>query len=142
MEDVEGALWNSSTLERNRVWQTPELARIGIGVDPAMSTTDASNLTGIIAAGVDFEGHGYVFGDHSIRGKPKEWASRVVSAFEAAQSDIIVAEKNQGGDLVLSNIRTVSDSVPVKLIHAARGKVTRAEPVSSLYEQNRISHVG
>lgn len=142
LEDVEGALWSSSLLERNRVWQTPELVRIGIGVDPAMSTTDASSLTGIIAAGVDSEGHGYVFGDHSIRGNPKAWASKVVSAFNAAQSDIIVAEKNQGGDLVLSNIRTVSDSVPVKLIHAARGKVTRAEPVSSLYEQNRISHVG
>lgn len=142
LEDVEGALWGSEILERNRVYNTPELVRIGIGVDPAMSTTDKSNLTGIIAAGIDAEGHGYVFGDHSLNGTPEAWGRKVVSAFDAADADIIIAEKNQGGDLVASNIKTVRDTAPVKLIHASRGKTTRAEPISSLYEQNRVSHVG
>lgn len=140
--DVEGALWSHKILDENRVKNIPELARVGVGVDPAISTEEKSNLTGIIVAGVDFDGHGYVFGDHSLNGAPLQWGRKVVSAFETSRADIVVAEKNQGGDLVESNIKTVDRRVPVKLIHASRGKVTRAEPVSSLYEQNRISHVG
>jgi phage terminase large subunit-like protein len=122
---------------------TPELARIGVGVDPAVSSEEGANLTGIVVAGLAGSNkHGYVLGDHSLRASPEQWATKAVSLYHQFNADIIVAEKNQGGELVESTIRTVDPNANVKLVHASKGKIARAEPVAALYEQNRIHHVG
>jgi phage terminase large subunit-like protein len=95
-----------------------------------------------MARDADGYARGYVLEDGSCRGSPEEWAQRAVKLYRKWEADKIVAEKNQGGDMVSSVIRAVDRAVPVKLVHASRGKVVRAEPISSLYEQGRVHHVG
>jgi len=142
LEDVPGALWTRATLDANRVAAAPELVRIVIAVDPAMTSGEEADETGIVAAGVDVDGEGYVLGDYSCRMTPNGWAHRVVNAYEEHKADRVVAEVNNGGDLVELNVRTVAPSISYKGVHASRGKRVRAEPVAALYEQGRIHHVG
>jgi phage terminase large subunit-like protein len=145
LDDNPNALWKRQQIDDLRVTQCPELTRIVVGVDPEASSGENSAETGIIVAGIaDFNGtlHGYVLSDASLRGTPNEWACAAVTAFHKFHADRIVAEVNQGGDMVESTIRTADGNVPVTKIHASRGKVTRAEPVSALYEQGRVHHVG
>lgn len=142
LEDVEGALFNRTNIENNRVIEIPKLVRIVIGVDPAVSTNKESDETGIIIGGLGIDSHGYVLDDCTIKGSPSEWANNVVEAFYKWEADKIIAENNNGGDMVKFTIETVNKNVPIKLIHASRGKQTRAEPISALYEQNMIHHVG
>jgi phage terminase large subunit-like protein len=122
------------------------MERVIVAVDPATSNEEGSDETGIVVVGLarDADGYakGYVLEDGSIKGSPEEWARRVVHLYRKWEADKIVAEKNQGGDMVASVIKAVDRSLAPKLVHASRGKYIRAEPISSLYEQNRVSHVG
>jgi len=115
-------------------------------VDPAVTSGEDSDETGIIAVG-RADNHGYVLEDRSCRlpavGPGGDgWATRTVELYHALRADLVVAESNQGGDLVKHTIHTIDPTVPVKLVHASRGKVTRAEPVAAIYEQGRAHHVG
>ena len=142
IEDVEGALWTAKNLEETRVLKAPEMERIVVGVDPAMSNTEDSDHTGIITVGKGVDGHFYVLADHTLKGTPDQWARQVAIAFYAAKADHIVIEINQGGDLNESVLRTVDPDLPIKKVHATRGKRIRAEPVSALSEQHRVHLVG
>lgn len=145
--DIPGALWNRQSIDENRVKEAPEdMERVIVAVDPAASSEEGSDEHGIVVVGVarDSEGYarGYVLEDGTVRGTPEEWAKQAVHLYRKWSADRIVAEKNNGGEMVGSVIKAVDKSVPVKLVHATRGKVVRAEPVSALYEQGRIHHVG
>jgi len=142
LDDVEGALWNRDMLDEGRVTEVPFLKRIVVAIDPAISSKATSAETGIVAVGVDERNHGYVLEDRSTRGTPNEWASQAVALYHTLKADRIIAESNQGGDMVKHTLATVDGNVPIRLVHASRGKRTRAEPVAALYEQGRIHHVG
>ena len=142
LDDVEGALWSREMLDDHRVTETPQLVRLVVAIDPAISSTAESAETGIIAVGVDGRGHGYVLEDRTTRGTPHEWAQQSVALYHTLKADKIIAESNQGGDMVKHTLATVDTNAPVRLVHASRGKRTRAEPVAALYEQGKIHHVG
>jgi phage terminase large subunit-like protein len=141
LEDVPGALWTRRLLDENRVDAAPPLKRLFVGVDPAITSGEKSDETGIVCGGVDAKNHGYLLEDWSLRGTPDAWARRAVALYRRHECDGIVAERNQGGEMVEHVIRSVAADVPVKLVNATRGKYVRAEPVSALYEQVRIHHV-
>lgn len=142
LEDTPGALWTRNILENYRVSELPDLIRIVVGIDPAVTANKSSNETGIIVAGLGRNGHGYILDDFSLKAPPARWASRAVEGFEKWKADKIVAEVNNGGDLVSFTIATVDKTVPVKKVHASRGKKARAEPISALYEQGKVHHLG
>jgi len=145
LDDNPNALWQRAKIDELRVTKCPDLIRIVVGVDPEASSGENSAETGIIVAGIaEVNGvmHGYILADLSIRGTPSEWAMSAVAGYHKFCADRIVAEVNQGGDMVESTIRVADANVPVTKIHASRGKVTRAEPVSALCEQGRLHHVG
>jgi phage terminase large subunit-like protein len=142
LDDAPGALWKRQLIEDLRVTQHPTLRRIVVAIDPAVTSEEGSNETGIIVAGLGADKHGYVLDDVSLTAKPKAWADQAISAFSKLRADRIIAERNNGGDLVESNIRAVNPDVPVKLVWASRGKQTRAEPIASLYERGMVHHVG
>lgn len=141
LEDIPGALWSRRSLDEARVASAPVLARIVVGVDPAATSGEASNETGIVVVGIAKDNQAYVLEDWSIRGTPDEWARKAVAAYRKHSADALIAESNQGGEMVAAVIRSVAD-IPVKLVHATRGKYVRAEPISALYEQGRVHHVG
>ena len=142
LTDTPGALWNLASIDRDRVEEAPELRRVIVSIDPAVSTNENSDLTGIVVAGVDGRGHCYVLEDLSGKYSPSEWARKAIAAFDRHKADRIIAESNNGGQLVENTLRTVRRDVPFRAVHASRGKVTRAEPVSALYEQGKVHHVG
>lgn len=147
LEDIPGALWSRESIDTTRVREVPEdLERVIVAVDPATSNEEGSDETGIVVVAIarDADGYarGYVLEDGSMKGSPEEWARKSVNLYRKWSADKIVAEKNQGGDMVGSVIRAVDRSIPVTLVHASRGKVVRAEPISALYEQGRVHHVG
>ncbi len=142
LDDVDGALWNREMIEAARTSTMPDMKRIVVAIDPAVSSKETSAETGIIVAGVDEAGHGYILEDCSIRGTPLEWANEAVAAYHRLQADRIVAEANQGGDMIRHTLDTVDRNIPIRLVHASRGKRVRAEPIAALYEQNRVHHVG
>ncbi len=120
-----------------------ELRRIVVAVDPPAGSRRSSDACGIVVAGLDASGDGVVLADGTAQGlKPHDWAGRAVALCARFEADCIVAEVNQGGDMVTAVIRTVDASVPVKPVRAARGKWLRAEPVAALYEQGRVAHAG
>ena len=135
-----GALWSRDGLEEHRVTNHPPLKRIVVGIDP--SATSTGDETGIVVCGIGDDGHGYVLDDVSLRGSPNDWGRAAVAAFHKFNADRIVAESNQGGEMVSFTLRTVDPDVPIKLVHASRGKQTRAEPISALYEQGKVHHHG
>lgn len=141
--DAEDALWRRSyILRHNANAPLPDFTRIVVAVDPAVTSAAGSDETGIVCAAITGEGVGYVLADESGRHAPHEWARRAVSLYEQFNADRIIGEANQGGDMVEHTIRAQSPSVPVRLVRASRGKVTRAEPVAALYERGRVRHVG
>lgn len=140
--DNPDSLWSWESIDSTRVKEAPELVRIVVAIDPAVTSGEDSDETGIVVVGKGADGRGYVLADRSCRDTPLGWAKRAVSAFEEFRADRIVAEKNQGGDLVEQTIRAVSPTIPYKGVIAKQGKRLRAEPVAALYEQGRISHVG
>jgi phage terminase large subunit-like protein len=142
LEDAEGMLWNRQIIERLRMPNTPQLERIVVAVDPAASANLESDETGIIVCAKDALGNGYVLEDLSGKYSPSQWATVAVKAFERWNADCIVAEKNQGGDMVESVLRSQNSTARIKLVTATKGKYVRAEPIYSLYEQNKIYHIG
>jgi phage terminase large subunit-like protein len=111
-------------------------------VDPAVSTGEDSDWTGSVVAGVGHNGHGYVLDDMSLQGSPHQWGTQAVAGYSKYQADRIVAEVNNGGDMVEYTVRTVDANASYKAVHASRGKLIRAEPIAALYEQGRVHHVG
>jgi phage terminase large subunit-like protein len=142
LTDVPGALWTLALIESLRVAVKPDMEKIAVGVDPNISSDDDADECGIVGVGRGTDQQGYVLDDKSIGGTPHEWATAAVNMYHDLAADVIVAEKNQGGEMVEHTIRTVDRHIPIKLVHATRGKITRAEPISSLYEQRKFHHVG
>ncbi len=148
-ENVAGALWTQDLIDSLRVDSPPTLTRIVVALDPEATSTEGSAETGIIVAGVGMcnckgalAKHGFVLADETLRGTPNQWATRAVNAYEEYSADRIVAEDNNGGEMIESTLKTVSRAAAVKRIHASRGKQTRAEPISARYENREVHHVG
>lgn len=145
LSDLEGALWRRDLLERARVTAVPvDLRRTVVGVDPPAGGESAdAALCGIVVVGLGMDDRGYVLADASVGGvSPEGWARAVADASAAYEADKVIAEVNNGGDMVTSVLRGVARGLPVKAVRASRGKVARAEPVSALYDTDRIRHVG
>jgi phage terminase large subunit-like protein len=141
IDDRPDALWRRGEIEAARVARAPELARIVVAVDPPASRR--SGRCGIVAAGADRAGFGYVLADATTEGaRPAEWAAVALALYRRLDADALVAEVNQGGDMVAAVIREVDAGVPVREVRARGGKWLRAEPVAALYEQGRVRHVG
>ncbi|HET7852011.1 MAG TPA: terminase family protein, partial [Methyloceanibacter sp.] len=143
LEDRPDALWPRELIEQARVRVAPEMRRVVVAVDPPASSGPHADACGIIVAGLGEDGRAYLLADQTReRASPLEWARAVVRAYRRFEADRIVAEVNQGGELVETVIRQVDASVPVRSVRAMRGKWLRAEPVAALYEQGRVAHVG
>ena len=143
LDEASGALWNRTLLAKCEIEkdEVPQLSRIVISIDPAVTANAESDMTGIVVAGIDVNGTAYVLEDHTGRYTPQQWASKAIQLYRDHMADRIVAERNQGGDMVRHTLHTEDETVPVKLVHASRGKMARAEPVSALYEQSKVKHV-
>ena len=141
-DEVEGALWNSAMIDHCRVVSAPELRRVVIGVDPAVTANEHSDLTGIVAAGAGFDGKYYVLADRSCRRNPLEWGKEVVRTYRELQADKVIGEVNNGGDLIRTMLCELAPNLPFEAVSARRGKVLRAEPVAALYEKEMVRHVG
>ena len=139
INEAPGALWTRETIEKYRVIKHPDLARVVVGVDP--SATKGGDEAGIMTVGLD-DDELYTLEDNSIQGSPLEWATEAVAAYHRHKADAIIAEVNNGGEMVELTIKNVDDSVNVKSVHATRGKAIRAEPIAAMYEQGRGHHVG
>jgi phage terminase large subunit-like protein len=139
-----GAIWDRLMLHRNRrpKEQPPQMARIVVSVDPAVSSEPGSDEHGIIVTGIGQDGRGYVLADYTMRGTPLQWAGRAVAALDEYSADAIVIERNQGGDMCAQTLRTVRPHVRIIEVTATRGKHVRAEPIAALYSLDRVSHVG
>jgi len=142
LDTVEGALWTREMIERARVTDIPPLIRIVVAIDPAVTNNANSDETGIVAAGITSDNHYYVLSDNSLKASPDAWARQAVNLYHDLGADKIIAETNNGGDMVTLLIKQVDHSAPVKKVTATRGKQLRAEPISSLYEQGRVHHHG
>jgi phage terminase large subunit-like protein len=143
IEDREDALWSRAMLEDAFVPEAGELRRIVVAVDPPASSRKTSDACGIVAAGLNAEGKVVVLADATLKAaRPQDWAARAVSLYHSLGADCLVAEVNQGGDMVSAVIRAADASVAVRPVRARRGKWTRAEPVSMLYQQKRVVHAG
>ena len=142
LTDNPGALFNQALVDKYRMRDAPSLQRVVISIDPAPTSDRGSDETGIMATGKDASGHGYILKDWSLRGSPDEWARAAVKAYHTHQADLIVAEINNGGEMVEAVLRSVDESVPFKAVRAMRGKSKRAEPIAALYEQGKVHHVG
>jgi phage terminase large subunit-like protein len=157
LDDMPGALWTRALIEKALCLDPPPLRRIVVSIDPSGASAsdaekkrrakggeveDGPNEIGIIVAGADEDDNGYILDDLTMTGSPEQWAKKAVNAFYKHKADLIVAERNFGGDMVRAVIAATDDRVPVKMVHASRGKFLRAEPIAALYEQGRVKHVG
>ena len=142
LDNVEGALWTREMIETARVDTAPPLVRVVVAIDPAVTSAATSDETGIVAAGIGNNGDYYILSDKSLRASPDAWARQAVMLYHEYKADKIIAETNNGGDMVIMLLKQVDASVPTKKVTATRGKQLRAEPISSLYEQGRVHHVG
>lgn len=142
LDDAEGMLWNRKIIDLSRIQTKPELKRIIVAIDPAVTANMDSDETGIIVCGKDANGKGYVLQDLSGKYSPNEWAKVSDNASNQWKADCIVAEKNQGGDMVESVLKSQGVTTRIKLVTATKGKYVRAEPIYSLYEQHKVYHVG
>jgi len=144
LDDTEGALWSYAMLEKTRVEtdQVPEMTRIVVAIDPAVTNNEGSDETGIVVAGQAVNGRYYVLADVSAKMSPDGWGRLAIDQFYRYQADRIVAETNNGGDLVERLLRNIDSTVPYTPVSASRGKMVRAEPIAALYEQEKVSHVG
>jgi len=143
LDEASGALWSRSLLASCEIDkdQVPDLRRIVVSIDPAITSNAESDMTGIVVAGVDINGTAYVLEDATGRYTPQQWAAKAVELYNRYEADRVVAEKNQGGDMVKHTLLTECPTLPIRLVHASRGKMARAEPVSALYEQGKVKHV-
>jgi phage terminase large subunit-like protein len=142
LSDNPDALWKREDIDNNRVTQMPRLAQIVVAIDPAAKSSKTSDDTGIIVAGKGYDGHGYVLEDCTIHGTPAEWGKTAIAAYNKHKANWIIGETNNGGEMIEHTLRTIDPNIPYKAVHASRGKEIRAEPISSLYQQNRIHHIG
>lgn len=153
LSEVPGALWSLSDreaedgrlipgIDRLRVHELPPMQRVVIGVDPSGSDGTGGDKQGIVAAGLGVDGKAYVLADYSVRLSPEGWARVVAKAAKDHGADRIVAERNYGGAMVESVLRTAETKLPIKLVTASRGKIIRAEPIAALYEQGKVHHLG
>jgi predicted phage terminase large subunit-like protein len=142
--DTPGALWTHEMVEAAHAERAlpKEYRRCVVSIDPAVSTTETSDETGLVVAATGPDGHGYVLEDRSGKYSPDAWARLAVQLYRQYDADRIIAEVNNGGDLVLNTIKTVDPRVRTLAVRATRGKRTRAEPVAALYEQHRVTHAG
>jgi phage terminase large subunit-like protein len=154
LEDTPGALWTLSQIEdlrrmppvhrvwrHDKQWEEIDMKRIVVSVDPAVTAEEDSDETGIIVSGLGRDDHGYTLADYSLQASPERWARRAIDAYYDFKADLVVAETNNGGDLVETVIRSIDKNVSYKKVNASRGKRVRAEPVASLYEQRRWHHI-
>jgi phage terminase large subunit-like protein len=121
--------------------EVPHLNRIVVALDPAVTANAESDMTGIVVAGIDVNGIVYVLGDYTERLSPQGWASKAISLYHQYNADRVVAEVNQGGDMVKQTIHGEDETIPFKAVRASRGKYARAEPISALYERGIVKHV-
>ena len=142
LDDNPGALWTRAMLESARVKDTPHLIRVVVGIDPAVTSGEDSDSTGIVVAGMTPDGHYYILADYTLKASPQVWAEKAVYAFELHKADRIIAETNNGGDLVVHLLQQVKNTIPVKKVTASRGKAVRAEPIAALSEQGKLHMVG
>lgn len=151
LEDVPGALWSIPQLDQHRLPKMPNslsLDRVVVAVDPPVTSGEKADECGIVVSGVqgdvrNYTAHGYVLEDCSSQGeKPIEWAERAVKAYRAHNANCIIAEVNNGGELVETVVRQIDPLIPFKAVRASKGKFARAEPVAAIYEQGRAHHVG
>jgi len=144
LDDVEGAAWKRPWIDATRVVKAPnDLARVVVGVDPAGTHNKKSNSTGIVVAGVSFDGHYYVLDDRTIEvATPEEWGNAVVNAYREFKADKVIGEVNYGGDLVERNIKVCDSTVAFEKTWSSRGKVIRAEPISALWQKGYAHIVG
>lgn len=145
--DSSDALWTRAVIDNARLFvrnetDLPDFKRVVVAIDPAISSDTGSNETGIVAGALDASGQGYVLADGSGVYKPDEWARNAIHLYHYYTADRIVAEANQGGEMVREVIHAQNPDVPVTLVKASRGKYIRAEPVAALYARGRIRHVG
>ncbi|MEO1282294.1 MAG: terminase family protein [Pseudomonadota bacterium] len=143
IEDVSGSLWRRDWIDDARVKVVPDLTAIVVAVDPPVTATVRSDACGIVVAGLDGNGAAMVLADRSVQGRePATWARAVIAAYHDFEADRVVAEVNQGGDLVRTVLQQIDARVPVRSVRATRGKWLRAEPVAALYAEGRIRHAG
>lgn len=146
LEDIPGALWTYAMIEAARVDAEPQLDRVVVAIDPPATSGDTASECGIVCVGLAGDaarGIGYVLADWSEGGlSPEKWASKAVRLYRERRADRIVIETNQGGEMAEAVLRQVDRNLPIRRVHASRGKKTRAEPVSALYEKGRVKHAG
>lgn len=142
VEESSDSLWRRAWIDGARVAQAPDLKRVVVAVDPPVTSTAGSDACGIVVAGIGVDKRAYVLADRTIQGRtPDVWAKAALAAYDDFAADRIVAEVNQGGDLVVGVLKQYRE-VPVSKVYATRGKYLRAEPVAALYAEGRVAHVG
>jgi len=138
-----GSLWRREWIDANRLASAPDMKSIVVAVDPPVTATASSDACGIMVAGIGPDNRAYILSDRTVQGRePHIWARAAIAAYQDFAADRIVAEVNQGGDLVVSVLRQIDPAVAVQKVRATRGKWLRAEPVAALYAEGRVSHVG
>lgn len=143
IEDISGALWSRRVIEDMRCERAPALQRVVVAVDPPASSHKKSDACGIVVAGLGLDQKYYVLADYTVQGvSPTAWSAQVVKVYDEFEADRVIAEVNQGGDMVQTVLRQSAPYLPVTNVHASRGKSVRAEPIAALYEQRRVHHVG
>lgn len=143
LDDIQGALWSSHIIEAARVQVVPcRLKRVVVAIDPAATSNEDSDETGIVVVGFGEDGHGYVLQDASVKARPEGWAKVAIDLYRLHHADRIIGETNNGGEMIEAVLRAVDRNIPYRSVHASRGKTARAEPISALYEQGKIHHVG
>jgi phage terminase large subunit-like protein len=146
LDEASGALWTRDILQTcetdipDPVDFANTLARVVVAIDPAVTANAESDMTGIVVAGIDINGMCYVLEDATERYSPEQWASKANELYHKYSADRVVAERNQGGDMVRHTLQTVNEVIPIRLVHASRGKYARAEPISALYERGKVKH--
>lgn len=141
-DEAEGALWKQADIDNYRVINAPDLVRIVVGVDPAVTANEDSDETGIVAVGAGVDGDFYVLDDRSCRAPVLSWCREAVELYRELEADRVIGEVNNGGDLIEGMLRQVDPDISYRGVHATRGKIIRAEPVAALYEKGRVHHVG
>jgi predicted phage terminase large subunit-like protein len=141
LDDVQGALWTWSMIQSKDLREIPQLERVVVAIDPAVSSNEDSDETGIIVCGRASEDEFYVLADYSGKYSPDEWANKAIDAYDKHNADRIVGEVNNGGDMIEYTLRTIQKNIPYTAVHASRGKKMRAEPIAALYEQGKVFHL-
>jgi len=143
LTENEGALWTADMIDACQIsrYELPPMVRKVVAVDPAITANVESDLTGIVVAGIDEDGIGYILGDYSFKGLPEAWATKAIELYHEHGCSRIVYESNQGKDLIPTLFRTIDPNIPLKGVHASSAKIARAEPVSALYERGKVRHL-